>query len=212
VSPAPASRRRPDKPAADRAAPDAGEALLAGYERSLPQVYGYLVARLGSAATAEDLTSETYLAAVAAIRQGTLAEPTTAWLVGVARHKLVDHWRRQTREQRRLSAVANLGDETDDPWDELLEVGRAREVLASLGNHHRSALVLRYLDGLAVREVADALERTLDATDALLVRARRAFRAAYEEQADDERHDSPYVRADPQSATPNHPSDGGEPS
>ncbi|NLD76952.1 MAG: sigma-70 family RNA polymerase sigma factor [Acidimicrobiales bacterium] len=162
----------------------AAAALLDGYERSLPQVYGYLVARCGSVAVAEDLTSETFLGAVAAVRNGTSPVPTTAWLVGIARHKLVDHWRRQEREQRKLAAVADLSEDSDDPWDARLSIGRAREVLADLGPHHRSALVLRYLDGLTVPEVADHLGRTVHATEALLVRARRAFRTLYE-QGDD---------------------------
>lgn len=210
MTPAPASRGRSTTGSAPRPiAGDAGDALLAGYERSLPQVYGYLVARVGSPEAAEDLTSETYLAAVDAIGRGTLTEPTTAWLVGVARHKLVDHWRRQNREERRLAAVADLSDDTEDPWDELVEVGRAREVLDSLGGHHRSALVLRYLDGLAVREVADALERTVEATEALLVRARRAFRVSYQDQDHlDERPGGPHQRTHP--STPDHPTDGGE--
>lgn len=157
--------------------------LLAGYERSLPQVYGYLIRRCGSAATAEDLTSETYLAAVRAVRDGTVPHLTTAWLVGVARHKLVDHWRREAREareERKLAAVGATDDATDDPWEAHLDVTTAHEVLARLGGHHRSALVLRYLDGLTVPEVARALDRTVHATEALLVRARRAFRTAYE--------------------------------
>ncbi|MCU1358147.1 MAG: putative polymerase sigma factor [Acidimicrobiales bacterium] len=174
----PTATPRPTRGAGDPGA--AGAALLSAYDRSLPQVYGYLVARVGVPAVAEDLTSETYLAAVDAIGRGTLREPTTAWLIGVARHKLVDHWRRQGREERRLSAVADLTETVDDPWTVRLEIAHAREVLAGLGPHHRSALTLRYLDGLAVAEVAMALDRTLHATEALLVRARRAFRTAYE--------------------------------
>ena len=43
--------------------PDPG--LLALYDRALPEVYGYLLARCGAArALAEDLTAETFLAAV----------------------------------------------------------------------------------------------------------------------------------------------------
>ena len=57
---------------------------------------------------------------------------------------------------------------------------RAQQVLASLGAHHRAALTLRYLDDLTVPQVAAALDRTLHATEALLVRARAAFRTAYE--------------------------------
>jgi len=57
---------------------------------------------------------------------------------------------------------------------------RAREVLGRLGAHHRAALTLRYLDGLPVPEVARHLDRTVHATEALLVRARAAFRRMYE--------------------------------
>jgi RNA polymerase sigma-70 factor, ECF subfamily len=53
-------------------------------------------------------------------------------------------------------------------------------VLMTLGPHHRAALTLRYLDGLSVPDVAEHLGRTAHATEALLVRAKNAFRQAYE--------------------------------
>ena len=56
---------------------------------------------------------------------------------------------------------------------------RANDVLARLGRHHRAALTLRYVDGLPVPEVAELLGRTVHATEALLVRARAAFRKIY---------------------------------
>lgn len=62
------------------------ESLLALYDRALPQVYGYLVDRCGDIATAEDLTSETFLAAVAAAKRTGGAEVSMPWLIGVARH------------------------------------------------------------------------------------------------------------------------------
>jgi RNA polymerase sigma-70 factor (ECF subfamily) len=157
---------------------DQGPALLALYDDALPDVYGYLVRRCGSATTAEDLTAETFLAAVAAVQRGTVERLTTAWLIGVARHKLVDHWRRRAREERNLAAVAGDASEVDDPWDAELDAALAHAVLAQLGPHHRSALTLRYLDGLPVPEVADLLGRTVHATEALLVRAKAAFRRA----------------------------------
>ncbi len=157
--------------------PAAAADLLALYDEALPQVYGYLLSRCGQRALAEDLTAETFLAAVATVRQD--RPVSIAWLVGVARHKLVDHWRRQAREERGLSAVGGPGE--TDPWDGVLDAVTAREVLGRLGPHHRLALTLRYLDGLPVPEVARLLDRTLHATEALLVRARVAFRRAYDE-------------------------------
>jgi RNA polymerase sigma-70 factor (ECF subfamily) len=160
--------------------------LLDLYDQALPQVYGYLLSRCGQRALAEDLTAETFLAAVDAVRAArgspaAGAPPLTAgWLIGVARHKLSDHWRRQAREDRTLRAVAAEPDPpADDPWDARLDALRARDVLRRLGPHHRAALTLRYVDDLPVPEVASVLGRTVHATEALLVRARSAFRASY---------------------------------
>ena len=154
------------------------------YRRALPQVYGYLLPRCGSAVVAEDLTAETFLAAVAAVRQGRVpaAEVTVAWLVGVARHKLADHWRRTAREHRGLAAVAVLAEDADDPWDEHLNAQVAHAALARLPGPQRAALTLRYLDGLPVAEVAAYLGRSEHATETLLVRARAALRRIYREE------------------------------
>ena len=160
------------------AAADQGTALLAMYDRALPQVFGYLRPRVGSEATAEDLTAETFLAAVQAIERQTVPDLTVAWLIGVARHKLVDHWRRESREARHLQALPAESVVADDVAVRF-ERARAHEVLEELGAHHRAALTLRYLDGLSVPEVAEHLGRTVHATEALLVRARNAFRVAY---------------------------------
>jgi RNA polymerase sigma-70 factor (ECF subfamily) len=171
--------------AGEFAAADQGAALLALYDRALPQVYGYLLPRAGAAPIAEDLTAETFLAAVTAVHKGTVPDLTVAWLVGVARHKLVDHWRRQAREERQLRLIEDDAAGWEVPWDVRLDVARAREVLGQLGPHHRAALTLRYLDGLSVPEVAEQLDRTVHATEALLVRARAAFRRTYGERDED---------------------------
>jgi RNA polymerase sigma-70 factor (ECF subfamily) len=160
--------------------PDPALRLLTLYDDGLPHVYGYLLARCGDAGLAEELTAESFLAAVHAVRQPGAADPSIPWLIGVARHKLADHWRRAEREQRGLRLLDGQPVRVSDPWDMVIDRIRAREVLARLGAHHRAALTLRYLDGLPVPEVARHLDRTLHATEALLVRARAAFRRIYE--------------------------------
>ncbi|WP_435156566.1 RNA polymerase sigma factor [Amycolatopsis sacchari] len=185
-----------------RVRPDPAFALLDVYEEALPEVYGYLLSRCGNRAVAEELTSETFLGAVSACRSPGAPPVSTRWLIGVARHKLVDHWRRREREERGLRLVHET--EAVDPWDSEVDALLAREVLAELGGHHRAAparrptttpdrdtschsVVVRYLDGLPVPEVARLLGRTVHATEALLVRAKAAFRAAY--RGKEGRHD-----------------------
>jgi RNA polymerase sigma-70 factor (ECF subfamily) len=161
--------------------PDPAFAVLDLYESALPEVYGYLLSRCGNRTLAEELTSETFLGAVSACRKSA-APVSVAWLIGVARHKLADHWRRREREERGLRLVHESEPESVDPWDGELDAMLAREVLGSLGAHHQAALTLRYVDGLGVPEVATHLDRTVHATEALLVRARSAFRKAYQEK------------------------------
>ena len=151
------------------------------YDESLPVVYGYFVRRCSDRGTAEDLTSETFLAAMDAARRATPPPITVAWLIGVARHKLADHYRR--RHDRFTVPVADLPEPVNpaDQWDVELDRIVAEGVLARLPEHHRTVLSLRYLDDRSVPECAEVIGRTVHATEALLVRARRAFRSQYPE-------------------------------
>src|SRR4051812_29531770 len=168
-------------PGSRAVAPPPDPGLLWLYDAALPQVYGYLLAACGRRPLPEALTAETFLAAVRAEADG--GGPTSVgWLIGTARHKLVDHWRRAEREQRGLRLLDD--DAVEDPWDAELDALRAQQVLAGLSAGHRAALTLRYLDDLPVPQVAALLQRTVHATEALLVRARTAFRRAYEASAE----------------------------
>jgi RNA polymerase sigma-70 factor (ECF subfamily) len=162
--------------------------VAAIYRRALPHVYGYLLSRCGNVSLAEDLTADTFMAAVAQIRRPGAGPPevTVAWLIGIARHKLADHWRRSAREERTAAAAGPSAQAQaraqaqDDPWDEWLDTQAAYAALRCLNPHQRAALTLRYLDGLPVAEVASHLGRSVTATETLLVRARAALRRVYQ--------------------------------
>ncbi len=161
--------------------------LLALYDVAAPQVFSYLAARCGNRTVAEDLTADTFLAAVGQVRRGGVDHVSVAWLIGIARHKLIDHWRRAARRPVTTTLPDDSGDlprptNGEEVWDAVLDRARVQAVMDELGAHHRSALVLRYIDGLPVPQVADALGRTVEATETLLVRARRRFRTIYERQ------------------------------
>lgn len=172
-----------DEPAA---VDDLPASFLSFYDDALSQVYGYLSARCSQRSIAEDLTSETFLAAVDAVRRDNPPTISVPWIIGVARHKLVDHWRRLTRETSGLRALSDQypGEGSDDASDAQLDAVRARATLATLAPHHQAVLTLRYLDDLPVADVAAMLGRTVHATEALLTRARRALKRAYDDQDD----------------------------
>lgn len=152
-------------------------AALVDARRALVEAYRYLRPRCGSTALAEDLTSEAVLAAVDRLAAGEIDRLTVPYVVGIARHKLVDHWRRTERDRRRLTLLSGFAEEA---WtDTVFEPDRAAATLAELSPMHRAVLTLRYLDDLRVSDVALHIGRSVEATETLLMRAKRAFRNAY---------------------------------
>ena len=148
------------------------------YERTVTDVFSYLASRVGDRATAEDLTQEVFVAGARRDAAGEVVD--LAWLIGVARHKLVDHWRAQARHERNL-ALAHSSEQLR-PVEEFASIDpdRASVVLAALNPTYRAALVLRHVDGLSVSAVADHLQRSVAATEQVLSRARAAFRSNYQ--------------------------------
>jgi RNA polymerase sigma-70 factor, ECF subfamily len=151
------------------------------YDEAFPPVYAYVLRGvLGDQAAAEDLVQETFTAVVVAAADGRPDLLCLPFVVGIARHKLVDYYRRCEREQRRLERVwATRRSPSQDPLeDDLLTdadpVGVV-ESLRRLSAEHRSVLVLKYLDELSVAEISILLERSMHATESLLARARRSF-------------------------------------
>ena len=158
--------------------------LLVVVDAELRNVFAFVLRRCGDRALAEDLTSDVFLRAVRETKR-TGAVVSAAWLTTVARNRLVDHWRSAAREERRLRLA--WSDRDRDEWVDdrtPLEPGAVTDVMRALRPDHQAVLSLRYLDDLSVPEVADALGRSVHATESLLARARRAFRTSYSEHVD----------------------------
>jgi RNA polymerase sigma-70 factor (ECF subfamily) len=172
-------------PAAERVLGLDPESFRAFYGDALPRIYGYFLHRCGGSATvAEDLTQETFLAAVAELKKNKRVAAPTPWIYGIARHKLLDHYRRQERSERRVSAWEPERFEAELVVDDTRE---ARELaigaLAAVAASQRAALVLCYVDGYSVPEAAELLGKSPRAVESLLARGRQAFKRAYLEES-----------------------------
>ena len=160
------------------------EALAALVRRYLLPVWRYAYGRLGGDRhAAEDVVSETFLAAVEGIRRIDPEGGTVyGWLVGIARHKVAD-LRRNARRTVPLPESGTHPPETgsagNDPYRTLETAERRRQVAEAvdrLADDARLVLEWKYLDGLSVREIAGRLGRTEKAAEALLYRARGELR------------------------------------
>ena len=151
--------------------------FIAVYRHSVRDVYSYFASRLGDRSTAEDLTQEVFIAGARRFAAGDSVD--TAWLIAVARHKLVDHWRARSREDRKL-ALVHVSESRQVAPIASVGVGEAMAALTKLNPTYRAALVLRHVDDLPVADVAAHLGRTVEATEQVLTRARTAFRRVYQ--------------------------------
>jgi len=153
------------------------------YNDALPRVYGYLFRRCGGdEADAKDLTQETFLGAVRALKSGVEVEEPMPWLMSIARRRLVDYYRRAEVRRRPYP----LRQPTDPP-DSMTNTAEPRLLCAleTIPPNYRLALVLRYVDDLPVADVAALIDKTPAAAESLLARARRALAEAYEDQPDE---------------------------
>jgi RNA polymerase sigma-70 factor (ECF subfamily) len=172
------------QPAESPSGPDRRLALASFYDRAVDEVYRYFSrATAGDRRTSEDLTQETFLACLRAVDDGHPDALTMPWLIGVARHKLIDHYRRTTRDERKLS-LAWSSTAAPPPAIEDLTDTEIMDALRGLSPEHRVVLVLRYLDDLPVADVAAAIGKSVGATESLLVRARRSLDRALTEGRD----------------------------
>ena len=158
--------------------------LIALYESQVGNVYNFVLRRCGAdAVLAEDLTQETFLAAARHFRS-TADVPHPSWLYRVARRRLVDHWRSEALQERRLRLFS--GGRVDchdhDPAAAIVSGHRVAAALGTLPASQQAAFALHHLDGYSTSEVAEAIGRSVKATESLLARARSNLAATYREQ------------------------------
>jgi RNA polymerase sigma-70 factor (ECF subfamily) len=154
------------------------------YRRTVPRVYAYLLARCGGdPALAEELTQQTFIAAVDQRSRYDGRADSITWLCAIARHKLADHFRVREREERRRLRLEvrqlPMGQEPGHAsgLDDRVAIA---EAFRSLPPSQQAVLALVVLDDLPVAEAASLLGRSAAATQSLLHRARDGFRRAYQ--------------------------------
>jgi RNA polymerase sigma-70 factor (ECF subfamily) len=148
------------------------------YRRYLEPVYGYAFYALGDHHDAEDATARTFLQALRAIHRFEERDASfRAWLFTIAHRTVLNALRgRRRRSAAPLDAAPDPPATDADPAGLVAraeEVRRVRGALASLPEERRTAVLLRFVDGLSAREIGAVLGRSEGAVRVLLHRAMR---------------------------------------
>ncbi len=144
------------------------------YRQNVNRVYAYHLIRTGSREEAEDLTSQTFLAALEGLqgyrRQGNFS----VWLFGIARRKLADHYRRPTPLP--LEMAENLNGLIEEAIDHKLRLDEINRSLQTMDPERVEALTLRVYGQLSSSEIARLLSKSEGAVRNLVYRALQDLR------------------------------------
>ena len=151
-----------------------GNAVGQLYRRYAPMIYGYLASRVGDSAVADDLTSEVFLRALEGLPQFEYRGiPISAWLYRIAHDRMADHFRRQARrptlplEDDLLPAEGGVDQEVEARLG-TEQLGKAMERLTA---EQHQVILLRFVAGLKLKEIAYVMDKSTDAIKMLQLRA-----------------------------------------
>lgn len=153
------------------------------YDHYVQPVYRYIRSRVATEQEAEDLTSQTFMAAFEGLQNYRERGYFSAWLFRIARSKLMDHFRR-SRDELPLEAIENNG-ETVDALARVVRSDALRKLsslIQGLGDADRELIRLRYVADLSFAEMAGVLGKREDAVKKSLYRLLANIKAQMEER------------------------------
>jgi RNA polymerase sigma-70 factor (ECF subfamily) len=151
-------------------------------------VYGYVRRRLFPRLDlVDDLVQDVFVGALGSLRTFTGTSSLRTWLLGIARHKVEDHYRRcLSQPTTPFDEEADVVESAQVSYDEVLDRTRRHErvqrVLAALPDVYRIVLQWRYWEKRSARDMARASGKTEKAIERLLARARHEFKQRWNEE------------------------------
>ena len=170
------------------------------------QLFRFAIARVRNRHTAEDLVQETLLAAIQSEDQFRGESTEITWLIGILKHKIIDHIRKESREvvmeMEALEAKLNSEDlfnlmgrwrskirswnspdksfESEEFWNIL------KSCLDELPQNLATFFMLREIDGLSTKELCEVIGMEPNNVWTTLSRVRMKLRSCFGNQWLDE--------------------------
>lgn len=151
------------------------------YDHYQPQIYRFVLLKIGDKAEAEDITHQVFLSAyenVGGYRES--GNPFGSWLYEIARNRVIDHYRLAKADfplpdgDSEIFAVpAGLPDAVDEHFN----LEKVRGALMTLRPEYQDVIIMRFVEELSLEETAVNLEKTVGAVKLLQHRAIQALRS-----------------------------------
>jgi len=152
------------------------------YDKYVKKIYRFVLLKVNSAETAEDLTSEVFVRGWQAFKENCdKIDNIQAFLYQIARNLLADHYRQGTNVQLVSMQYAPPVPDAQQDLEEMSfiqsDLERVKAALAKINDDYREVIVWYYLDELKVPEIAQILNKSEPTVRVLIHRALQALKA-----------------------------------
>lgn len=157
--------------------PQAVEQWFKEYHRVILR---FVKTKITSDHDAEEITQEVFINCLKHLPLFRGNASIKTWMLGIARHEVADFYRKRYAKKAILALpLSELLSETSigDAHDVSEKV---RQVIQAMSDHNRELLLLKYIDGKKVGEIAQEMGKSIKAIESELFRARQEFKALYE--------------------------------
>lgn len=159
------------------------------YHTYAPQLLGFIRTKIGSEADVEEIAQDTLFALLEGLRDFTFQSSLKTYLFSIAHHKIVDFYRKRKLKKIVFSQIASgleliraEGVEPEELFTKHMIEEKIATVLSRLTSKQAKVLLLKYVEGRGVVEIAQKMSLTFKSAESLLFRARKAFVKLYEER------------------------------
>jgi len=157
------------------------------YDQNVDKIYRFVFFRVPGQQEAQDLTSEIFTKTWQYITEGGAIDNPRAFLYQIARNTLADYYRSASRSEVALEAVGEspAGEQPSIDQDQQsinskidaeLDLRIIKKALSNLKQEYQEAVILRYLNDLELKEMAEIMDKSYGAVRVLVTRALRALK------------------------------------
>jgi RNA polymerase sigma-70 factor (ECF subfamily) len=149
------------------------------YDRHVVRVYRHIYYMVGNSAEAEDLTAQAFLRAWEAIgRYQVRGAPFVSWLLRIAHNLGVSHLRSKRESSQLHDGIVDDKSRRDpeSAYEQTAEEELVREAILKLREEQRQVIILRFIEDLDYREVAEIIGKSVAAIRVIQHRALNALR------------------------------------
>lgn len=160
------------------------------YDAYVDQVYRFILFKVRRQEEAQDVASDTFLKVWRYLQEGGQIDSFKAFVYRVARNLVIDQYRKYHNSATvPLETSENLhAPSLEEDIKTRQELSELIEILFDLKDEWREIIILRYVEGFKISEIASILEKNEGAIRVLIHRAQKALKEKHPNYGEPERN------------------------